>query len=57
MTRARLSAALPFVPAYIVVATWVVWSTHDGGYFHLIKIGSPGVYRVGYYSQRHGVAR
>ena len=33
MTRARLVAALPFVPAYIVVATWVAWATHDGGYF------------------------
>jgi hypothetical protein len=33
VTRARLAAALPFVPAYIVVATWVVWATHDGGYF------------------------
>ena len=33
VTRARLAAALPFVPAYIVVATWVAWATHDGGYF------------------------
>jgi len=33
VTRARLAAAVPFVPAYIVVATWVAWATHDGGYF------------------------
>jgi len=24
----------------------------DGGYFHLIKVGSPGVFRVGYYADR-----
>ena len=24
----------------------------DGGLFHLIKVGSPGVFRVGYYASR-----
>jgi hypothetical protein len=27
-------------------------TARDGGYFHLIRIGAPGVYRVGYYADR-----
>jgi hypothetical protein len=33
VTRARLVAALPFVPAFVVAGTWVVWATDGGGYF------------------------
>ena len=29
----RLAAALPFVPAALVAAIWVVWGVKDGGYF------------------------
>jgi hypothetical protein len=32
-TRRGLIAALPFVPAFVVAATWVVWATDGGGYF------------------------
>lgn len=28
----------------------------DGGFFHLIRIGAPGMYRVGYYAGRSGVS-
>ena len=30
---ARLAAAVPFVPAALVGAIWVVWGARDGGYF------------------------
>jgi tetratricopeptide (TPR) repeat protein len=29
----RARSALPFVPAFAVAATWVVWAIDDGGYF------------------------
>ena len=29
----RLAAAVPFVPAALVAAIWVVWGIRDGGYF------------------------
>ena len=29
----------------------------DGGLFHLIRVGSPGVYRVGYYADRKRLAQ
>ena len=31
--RGRPLALLPFVPAVVVAATWVVWATDGGGYF------------------------
>jgi O-Antigen ligase len=31
--RERVAAALPFVPAFVVVATWIVWAPDGGGYF------------------------
>ena len=31
--RGRVAAALPFVPAFVVVATWIVWAPDGGGYF------------------------
>jgi O-antigen ligase/polysaccharide polymerase Wzy-like membrane protein len=37
VTRARLVAALPFVPAFVVAATWVVWATDNGGYFPVAR--------------------
>ena len=30
--RGRVAAALPFVPAFVVVATWIVWAPDGGGY-------------------------
>jgi hypothetical protein len=27
----------------------------DGGFFHLIRIGAPGTYRVGYYAGGRGI--
>ena len=31
--RGRLDAAFPFVPAFTLIAVWVWWVPHDGGYF------------------------
>jgi tetratricopeptide (TPR) repeat protein len=33
VARARAGAVLPFVPAILVAATWIVWVPDSGGYF------------------------
>jgi hypothetical protein len=33
LRRERLAAAAPFLPAVPVVAAWVLWGHHNGGYF------------------------
>jgi tetratricopeptide (TPR) repeat protein len=33
----RVAAVLPFVPAFVVAATWVVWATDGGGYFPIAR--------------------
>jgi tetratricopeptide (TPR) repeat protein len=33
VARARGAAVLPFVPAIVVAATWIVWAPDGGGYF------------------------
>ena len=36
----RLAAVLPFVPAFVVAATWLVWATDGGGYFPIVRYPS-----------------
>ena len=43
-----------FVADSPVEAIEQVQKANPTGYFHLIKVGSPGVYRVGYTSEPHG---
>ena len=31
--RERVASALPFVPAFVVVAVWIAWAPDSGGYF------------------------
>ena len=33
--RERVASALPFVPAFVVVAVWIAWAPDSGGYFSI----------------------